>query len=292
MSDQKVWFGTEDYMTWVPAPLVGGTRGRQRSRETGTLLNGNGYSIQTPMGAQHLSLSWNPRNMEQGADLLQSFFDGTYGSGPYYYWDPMTTWNVLPPFMAAPFHNISGYGSVPNPQPMAPGLRGTDAQWFYGVDTITTVAPAGNLPIKVANYGATAARTEPIWRFPVPPGYRFFLAIGGTSTGGVVKLNGNNVALSAPNTFVPQNNTNNYVNGQAWANVQLNTNGGGISIRWMLSTLMPISTGSVIPSPERGWIPGRGHGPLMLESDPSITDYMAVLGGRQGISANFIEVNP
>lgn len=103
MANRQVWFGTEDYMTWVPAPNTGLVRGIKRYVSSTALLNGGAYGRTSTTGARTYSASWAPTRRSELAEV-KGFLDGTYGNGPLYFVDPFAMGtNTLPQWLAAPY---------------------------------------------------------------------------------------------------------------------------------------------------------------------------------------------
>lgn len=291
MARHYVWFGTEEYMTWVPAPAAdSSTYQRSSWRTSGSYLNGGAYSVQSPVGAMRVDLTWNPMP-RQDVDLLRAFFDGAYGPGPFYYADPFGGENILPQWLSMPYLNLEG----------GPGFRKPNHRINASIGGI----PVGSNPWGYPARGATYYAADPLnpnmsWKIPVPPNNNFHLGVRGdlddtaAPTSATVRLNGDPVQpLDIMDGLRFSASVSGGVDG-AWATISLNQMGGKTAI---VQSLMGayngsegVKVGGLFPSYGR-FIPGRGYGALRLAEDPQITRYSSVLD-RESISASFVEAYP
>ena len=143
--DEKMWFGTKDYMTWITPPLAGADSSPAAWGSEGTLLNGGGYAFNSFNSHKTYNYAWSGGSTRQEAQLMKSFADGTYGRGRIFFQEPnIYDTNVLPARLADPSltADYEGPELVPN------------------VAT-TTVATSGfevnGLPVRTMNYPVGAA---------------------------------------------------------------------------------------------------------------------------------------
>ena len=84
---KTVWFGTENRMSWVPAPLPGVDRSLQPWRVGGQFLNGGQWVRASATGSRTHQMTW-PVMTGDDVRKLTAYFEGTYGRGLLYYSDP------------------------------------------------------------------------------------------------------------------------------------------------------------------------------------------------------------
>lgn len=98
-----MWFGTKDYSTYIPTPVSGADVSPAAWGSSGTTLNGSGYAQNSFNSHKNYDFSWRQSSARETAQLMKSFFDGTYGRGKLHFQDPLTyTTNVLPARWADP----------------------------------------------------------------------------------------------------------------------------------------------------------------------------------------------
>ena len=94
---ENFWFGTENYMLWLPTPKTGADVSPQAWSTDGTTLNGGGYVFNSWDSHRQYIFEWSDTSAKQVAQLVHSFADGTYGRGLIYFIDPLIyDTNVLP----------------------------------------------------------------------------------------------------------------------------------------------------------------------------------------------------
>lgn len=176
MASCDFWFGTEDYMLWVPTPKRGADMSPTGWSTGGTLLNGGGWNQSSRATHREYVFSWGNTATREYALLLQAFRSQTYGSGLIYFVDPLSyDQNILPAQWSAPSITLDDEG---------PSL-------VYGVSAIEEVTNGWKnhrLPIKSARYDLTAVdqgfrgASDSVF-IPIPEGYTLYLGAVYTSTG-------------------------------------------------------------------------------------------------------------
>lgn len=275
MSDKTVWFGTENKMKWIKAPMPGVGRNLNRNGASKQLLNGGAWRRYSATGARSVKLTW-PTMTGDDVRAITSFLDGTYGLGPFYYCDPFAERaNLLPQWLAVPW------------------LATEDAPLLWGSTKPTRVDTPAN-SYEHPSFGAQYAidGEDKSFLFAVPPGETVQLGWRGSVTGtaslqAVITNGGTPTAY----TLAPMSVTNSalsnhdFVSSADGAWVELKAVGTGTLTAYSLH----MSLGDA--NPTGAFVKGEGFTALQLDGDPSITGYSAVEGfERQAVTADFIEV--
>ena len=97
---RQVLFGIPGYMKWIPCPLTGMESTHAGSRSTTKLLNGRTFAGGSRATSMTYNVSWlgTPDELQE----IINYASGVYGSGPFYYTDPLATDNALSSVYAAP----------------------------------------------------------------------------------------------------------------------------------------------------------------------------------------------
>lgn len=308
-----MYFGTEEYMMWVPTPLSGAPVSPEGWNASGTLLGGGGYAFHSWDSHKTYQFDWSGASTRQAAQVMHSFRDGSFGTGLIYFHDPLTyETNVLPKRWADP----------------SLGVREPSASLVYDTKP-TQVVTSGWEQHTLPRYGAsynvstlpTAIADATSLFLPIPPGY--MLALGAiysaAATAGVyvtiVDNNGNNGATNrltplAPNTaFIASN----YVSGvrgiRLWVGKTSGTTGSVVLSAMTARLFKSANTSEELPAPGFGtlpfgtyggyrqtramsgpWIGGQGHSGCRFDGEPSLVNNTGVNGGQVGYSATFREV--
>ena len=264
---KQVWFGTLNKMSWVPAPIPGLDRSLTRWRVGGQFLNGGQWGRSSASGSRQHNLTW-PTMTGAEVRQLTTYFEGTYGPGPFYYSDPFAeNVNVFPQWLAVPY------------------LATDDAPPLYGTTTptqVTTPANTYNYPTYGAQYAVSGASSVS-WRFPVPPSTTAYVGFHGSVTGtAALRINGTAITPLAVTTSTLTNFTYTAPSTGGW--IVVSVDGTGTLTAYGLH----MSFGTTAPT--GSFIKGEGFTGLMLKDDPQITGYSAGGLDRQAVSANFQEV--
>lgn len=175
----RVYFGNENYQTWIKAPLTGMGAAPIGFVEKLDFLNG-GSSIRKSVGShREFAMSWNgsmnnPGNIND-ISVIKDFADGIHGEGPFYWADPFAmSSNLFSPPWAAPALSIdTGWYAI---CPDDVGVQKSK------VLTSTLSANIGNntrgYPLYTARYDTPGSPTleSDKFTFYIPEGYT--LAIG------------------------------------------------------------------------------------------------------------------
>lgn len=280
MADKKMYFGTEQFMTWIPCPAINATANTVRWRTANTFLNGGASVRQSNAGHKEYSFSWNPQRKDDIYAFL-SFFDGTYGDGPFYFLDPVAMdANVLPSWFAAPFVAAQD----------GPSWIVGDQAGNIRPEMLATGVNALGYPTRSAQYSLNAGQAYAPVKVAVPEGYELHFGVHGTSSGtaGVRAIPSNNptspVNINMLNTTTTIRTNAVLPGGTVYSFVPRGT--GTMTIAGMIAQVLPV--GSSVPL--GGFIPGQGSSGVRLSGDPQVTEYSAALTNASvGASVTLIE---
>jgi len=269
----KVWFGTREYMQWVPAPAVEVDATRQGFAATTNFLNGGAQIRRSKTSARRYSFSWNLQRREDITPVLD-YADGIYGKGHVYYVDPFAAdRNMLPPYWAAPYMNYYD-GPV-----MVDGKR---------PELVTNGSVTNGYPLESARYTVTDDSTAPRIYIPIPPGYTAHVGVHGTLEDGDAGMSAYYAGAEHPITLLSPSSamrTNMMITGQDGFELKFNSSDEGVlRLDGMIVQVLP--NGAVPPS--GGFISGQGTSGLEFENQPAISQYNAVMD-RIGVTADLIE---
>lgn len=174
MLSDKMWFGTEKKMQYVPVPLSTSEYSNVGWSDSATLLNGGGWTRDSWTTHKEFSFNWG-MHLRQESQVIKDYRDGIYGEGPFYFVDPMAEWlNLFPSWWAAP---VMGCLDAP---PLVPG------------QTPTKLATPDNemgYPVFSARYTVSGLpNTDPgnSLFIPIPPAAALNIGVHGTATGSAV----------------------------------------------------------------------------------------------------------
>ena len=278
MAYKQVWFGTAGKMQWIDAPVSGASFNPQQWGVSGTYLNGGGFSFRSPQSHQLMTFEWRKSMSKWAAQVIHDYYDGVYGSGPFYFVDPLTyDTNVLPKSIAFPAQNE--------------GLTGN--AWVKGgtySPGISTPENTCGLPVRamrwVRDTGPFEAREIKI---PRPDGYGVdvYAWFGDAEEGAEVRVNGTAIAsntltgaITAPARRVT---TGDFVTLRLY---MPNAN-SSISLYGFRTTMYRLSD---TPTVVQTWCGGEGNSGLEFEGPPTKVRYNGVDGGQTGVAATFREV--
>lgn len=275
MSDRTIYFGTQDYMTFIPCPLVDMARGLNGWNENGTFLNGGGYSRSSRAGHRIYNMAW-PKKGHSDLYELHAFANGDFGTGLIYFIDPFaSSTNVMPQAWSSPWMACEDGG---------PNLAGRgEAE----PTLITTPSNTYRYPINAAQYTLDGTETPlSVW-VPIPTGYTLHLGAHGAATGsGAVTVTpdgsgSSNLTLLGANTPTLTNYT---LAGPTGVTVAIDGT-GTLDLYAVVGFIL--KTGASAPTGY--WRPGEGHSGCEFVGFPTDTGYSAVFDLR-ATSATLKEV--
>ena len=292
-----LWFGTLERMGWVPTPNSGASVATEGWNAGGTLLSGGGYQLGSFSSHKNYIFEWPSSSSRTAAQLIKSYYDGTYGRGLIYFIDPLTyDTNILPAMWADPSMGIAQESSTLVP----------------GVEPIPVATPGGatlRLPVTSALYDLSGVGvTGPSFLndsnsvfIPIPSGHELHLGAiySSTGTGGVyyseVSSSGS-ISGTHPVSPLP-------VSGPTLFNVDVAITPWVAGIRlWVGKTSPVVSTVTLTAmsarlsrqgSPVGGepfWIGGQGHSGCRFMGPPTYVNMTGVNGGQVSYAASFREV--
>jgi hypothetical protein len=178
----KVYFGNQNYQTWIKAPLTGMSAAPVGFVEKLDFLNG-GSSIRKSAGShREFAMSWSGSMNDPGnindLSVIKDFADGIYGDGPFHWVDPFAmSSNLFAPAWAAPALSIgTGWYAI---CPDDVGVQKSK------VLTSTLSANIGNntqgYPLYTAKYDTPGSPTleSDKFTFYIPEGYTLAIGIHG-----------------------------------------------------------------------------------------------------------------
>lgn len=289
---EQIWFGTEgdanypSHFEWLPCPRPGMQRSRH-TRVVGSNLDNGGYAQSAPTGS---SLGYTLDVIGEahglgGIDLYNQYATGFYGTGRFYFADPMEfDNNLFPAHWAAPGLAEQGYPSIGTydyngPLPVTYSATNTTAVTSFNAPTrsVTYSNLTVNTPNMTRDGGPFPRAAYTI--IPVPPGYELRVGFSGAQTGtarvqysssmstgftaltpiAVTTGNQMNTTLATPASgfyvFTLQGGT---------------TTGSTLTINSMMAQLWPTGTS---PATTPMFIAGGGHSGLAFTDDARVETY-------------------
>lgn len=274
MADSKrgVWFGTQNRMEWVRAPLAGNF-GRTPSGwgTSGTFLNGGAYVKSSTVGARRFPMSWGELEGSE-ARKITAYLEGTYGLGPLYMVDPFASkFNALPQWLAVPSLSVDG---APNVLTSVPSTG------------VTTPANGWAWPSQGATF--TYASGVAPWITPVPPNTPVSIAVAGSASGTVLRYNLSGYWADVALASVASQPTTTLVGTTGatggWLQFQL-SGAGSITLYGMIVQFGPAA---ILERFEKG---EGSTGMSLVPGTLQVSGYTA-WNDTLGLSADFVEVSP
>lgn len=253
-----VWFGNQDLMTWVPAPLTGAIVSPVRWQDTQTTLNGGVFSSRSAVQHQSMSLSWSANRLGE----LDRVIRVLNRNKMIQYVDPVTSqYNAMPSYWAE---------YMDGAPELFPGLVPT---------RVTTGASNGYSPdaMRYAVSGTVTSR----FRLYVPSGFSLYFGAHGTRSGTAeIAIGGTNVPLQATSSRVRYS-----IVKSGGTSYPLSVSGTG------QLTLNGLTAVIAKNPPEPGdFISGYGNSGFLTNGEPQINEYSAVIPNAQiALTAELVE---
>ena len=315
-SRQKMWFGTEDYSTWIRVPSSGAEGGSVGWESGGTLLSGGGFQFGSDSSHREYTFEWSGASSYEEAQEVLDFANGVYGRGLIYFVPPtIYQKNLLPAQWAAPASAPELASFVRDQAPtLAPfssaALKGSRLPRFTATWD-TSLVPAGLRP------------GESIF-IPIPEGFDLALGFLGSTTGSggvfatpVTSSGGNGATVrlsgilglssvtSRPATQWPTVDTK--VAGSGLKGVRLwigrpagSSSAGSVTVLALSARLMPVGSPALKPASSAfqglapiqqvPWTGGMGNSGCRFVGKPTMTLNTGFNGGTAGFAATLREV--
>ncbi len=299
----SVYFGNDQYQTWIKAPRTGLRAPTANWSSTGTLLSGRAYLNRSDASHRRFEMAWlgplNDPDNERSLHTIKDFADGLYGEGPFFWNDPYATKsNMFPPAWAAPAISIDSDWYA-----ICPDDAGIQKEKVLTADIANLVGNnTNNYPLYAAKYTAPGnpnAQSDK-FTFYIPEGFTLWLGLHGHhgGTGAAFGKPYNRAgAEGTPVQLTPLG-----VNTATRVNVSFS--GATTSkVEFYLAKIAPQPCtfhvvgliAQLLPNgvtPETGsFISGRGTTAVEFANTPDIEYYSSVINnGQVGMSASFIEV--
>jgi hypothetical protein len=279
MSDLNFWFGTRDYMQWVPCPNVDSDMSKIGWQAQAQYLNGGARIRKSSTAHKEYNLSWGLQSRDN-LRLVGDYADGIYGDGLIFFIDPFAAdKNVLPQYWAAPMLAADD----------GPILHGTTAP-----NTIATDVNFYGYPTKSAVYTTTSGGTSSKVFIPIPPKYAAWVGVHGSSFGSAVLTvtpytsatsasSPSNITLLPVNT---QTRVNTSFSGNLYTGITLELGGNGtLVLSGLIVQILPIGQ-----TPAEGsFISGQGNSGCYFAEQPRLQNYSSAMD-KVGMTAKLIEV--
>lgn len=175
-----MWFGTQEYSTWIQTPQRGADVSAHGWNENGTFLNGGAYAFNSYNTHKEFDFSWRSTSSRKEAQTMMSFYSGTFGRGKLYFLDPLTMkTNVLPARWADPSITCDFEG-----ESLVPGV---DPIRVSQTDTERLQLPVSSAQYRFSSHIQGDPREVGLF-VPIPEGYIAVIS-GVSSSSGNAKVN-------------------------------------------------------------------------------------------------------
>ena len=294
-----MWFGTKEYAGWIPTPLSGAGVSPDAWTDSGTFINGGGYGLHSYNSHKTYDFSWRKTSTREMAQLIKSYFEGTYGRGKIYFHDPLTyDTNVLPARWADPSITVGfeGPSLVEGIEPRAVNTENFRKNRLPVKSAFYDLQGTSPVDAIFGDESATASRSVYI---PIPEGMTlhigaFFEADQGAGIFVSEALENGEPSQVLSNLTALENDSNTLFNTTYSAvpgvYLWIGHDGSGqypeITITAMHARLT--KTGSSVKGVNY-WLGGQGHNGVRFAEPPSYINHSGVDGGQVETGAVFIE---
>lgn len=303
-----MWFGTQDYATWIQTPQRGADVSAHGWNESGNFLNGGAFAFNSYNTHKEFDFSWRTTSNRKEAQTLMSFYSGTFGRGKLYFLDPLTMrTNVLPARWADPSITCDFEG-----ESLVPGL---DPLRVSQTDTARLQLPVTAAQYPFSNHLQGNPRDVGVF-VPLPPGHTAVVwgvsnasggvgvapavQIGSVSSGGSVTHVG-----GLPNTYPGLISTRQdgavlvsaapgVIGVQIWfgGSSSGSTVTGTLTVNALSVEVVPSDEEAVyLASPREHWYGGQGNEGVRFLQPPTYINQTGRDGGQIEFAATFTEVS-
>ncbi len=298
----SVYFGNDNYQSWIKAPRTGMRASTVNFLNQGTLLSGRAYVKRSDASHRRFEMSWlgsmNDPDNEKSLQTIKNYYDGLYGEGPFFWNDPFAmTSNMFSPAWASPAMAIDSDWYAVCPDDV--GITKSKVLTSSISDLVGNNTQG--YPLYTAKYRAPGNPNAESDRFSfyIPEGYTLWIGIhgqhGDTGEAFIQSYKNGVAATPVELTMLGVNTANRFstsVSSTTADKVEFYIAKTAPSpctfyISGLMAQLLP--TGQV---PATGaFISGRGNTGIEFGSAVDIEYYSsAINNGQIGMSATFIEV--
>jgi hypothetical protein len=169
MTSKRMYFGTQERMTWVKCPAFNPDISKVGWQSTSQYLNGGATVRRSSTAHKEYQLAWNLASSDDVATITD-YADRVYGDGLIYFLDPFAmSKNVLPQYWATPRLAVDD----------APVFNNSDVR----PTLVDTAANTNDYPTKSAVYTFSSTDSFLSLWIPLPEGYTFHFGAHGSRVG-------------------------------------------------------------------------------------------------------------
>lgn len=258
MTNKRMYFGTQELMSWVPCPAIEADISKTGWSTEGVFLNGGAYTRRSVTAHKRYQFVWNLASQEDVYSVLD-YASGLYGSGLIYFLDPFAqSTNVLPAWWAAPRLQA---------EDAPPLVKGTNRR----PTLVDTASNSYRYPTKSAVFTLAESDIVDSVYVPVPPGHEFHIGAHGSSTGTAeltITTDESVVASLTPMAVDTNVLTNTVISGTT--GVTLSATGvGNLTLAGVIAQVLPVGSPAAIGN----FVSGRGHSGCQFIGEPVINGY-------------------
>jgi len=288
----QIWFGNEQHMQWVPAPLVGMNVSNAGYTAGIDYENGGSDQIRSVQTHKIYNLSFNDL-MNQDVDVFNRYARGYYGGGLIYLADPFAYGNMLPANWASPALIEQGWSSIHSS--VTPTYTNSSAGYYNQTNRSATFTLSAALP--------TGMDTRSIV-IPIPPTMTLKLGFSGgvTGTGAVYYQTMNAEVLGTTSgtynaavaltglSDVAAPRTNVTISGASFkcVRIALGKTGAGAGTVVIRSMLAQLDTNATAVTGNH--VDGLGNSGLVFMDDAIVENYGYFYPPRKALSTTLKEV--
>jgi len=292
---QTAYFGNATKALWVKAPQSGMTAAPTGYSSQLNFLNGGSSVRRSNRTHREFNMSWNGQmngtDTTEDLQVIKDFYDGIYGTGPFYWTDPYAmSSNLMPPHWAAPMLDELDWPSIS--ATITPTFISNTYSNGYPIKGAIYSLPAGHADTRKLTILIPSTHTLNFgWHAQVA-------ALSASTTSGIriIPYDLSGVAQTAVNPASllagGTTRTNQTFAGSSYSRVEIflaNGSASQVAVRVVAMIAQLLLTGTSVAS--GGFISGRGTSKLEFAGPPTI-NYIssAINNGYIEMSANFVEV--
>lgn len=273
MAKKKMYFGTQERMTWIKCPAIDTPLSKVGWQSKSQYLNGGANVRRSSTAHKEYTLTWSFATQDQ-VDDVTDYADGAYGDGLIYFLDPFAAKsNVLPQYWSIPRLAVDDAPSL------VKGRRPT---------LVDSVSNNFSHPTKTAVYTLQVTDTFTTLYVPIPPEHTFHMGVFGSASG-TARVTATPDGSSAVDlTFLSitsSTRTNYALTGSTGVTLSL-AGEGNLNLTSMIAQVRP--DGESVPPGD--FISGKGHSGCRFDGFPVVQGYSAPEAlDYQSLSANLTE---